>query len=180
MAFRALEDAIETVKKRLGLVEKRASELETRASDLETATEALPEPLQDYGTTTTTITASAATWQNVPGSSDLSFGDLERPLLVVAHFGGECSASVGYSMVGVRASGALDLAPEEDVNGNTTRFGHTPFAEGTSNVHLEGHKYFILPTGVTTFRLQSRRNVGTGTQTMNYSYLSLIPVRWMD
>lgn len=148
--------------------------LEERLNDL-----ALPPVIQDFGNDATSITADPGVWAAVPGSVDITFGELERSLEVVAHFGGiSVGTTGGYSMVGVDTTGALDVDPDKLPNG-TVKFAYAPFSSATENVHISGTKSFILPVGTTNFRLSSRRNTAVA-RSLNYSQLMVVPVRWVE
>lgn len=148
--------------------------LEERLNNLQ-----LPPVLQDFGASTAVIDTAATVWGPVPGTVDLSFGELDRPLEVVAHYGGvSVGATGGYSMVGVDVTGALDVDPDKLPDG-TVRFAFTPFSTSTDNVHVSGSKPFVLPVGTTNFRLSFRRNTAVA-RNLNYSHLIVVPVRWLE
>lgn len=98
------------------------------------------------------------------------------------------STGASYAMLGAGLTGQLTLSPEVDqYTGKNPAFGYTPFsniplASGSSgNVAISGSKRVTLPAGEPTYmRLWGRRNVASGTQSLNYSKLEVTPIRWAD
>lgn len=141
----------------------------------------LPEPLIDFGADSFAITAAAATWQNVGGSTAVTFGALTRPLVVRIQYNGIASTTAGsaYVMLGVGIRGGLVLDPETDQQLGITKFAHTPFTNAGNLVPLFGSKRVTIPAGVACdFRLWARRSSTSGAASLNYTKLEVIPEKW--
>lgn len=140
----------------------------------------LPAPQMVVLNAGASITAAAGTWQNVPSVATISL-TLEQAAIVQVMFGAQPAASSGYSMLGVRTSGAF-VSDEHHYLGNaatgTTDFGqHTPFAITTAAISITGFKLVALPAGTTVFTMRSRRSA-TGTHMTDYPTMTVTPLRW--
>lgn len=142
----------------------------------------LPQPLIDFGgDSSDQISAAGGAWQDVNGSSSLTFGTLDRPLAVRATYNAQTTTTAGqaYAMIGVGVTGALTVLPEYDQATGVLRFGYTPFTNAGQSATLQGEKRIVVPAGAATyFRLQARRSTTTGITAIAYGKLELIPERW--
>ena len=129
------------------------------------------------------ITSAASTWSDhsPEAGGTFTFGTLDQPLEVIAHYSGVAVATGGdFVAFGVATSGGLVTAPnqEPDGTGPNSRWIYTPFNTGT-NLPSTGFKRFILPAGAaTTFRAQALRS-GTNGAAFNYWQVNVVPVRWV-
>ena len=147
----------------------------------------LPAPLVDRGDSAFSFTFPAGSWGNIAGSTALTFGVLERPLMVeirVEGIGGTTTGS-SYAMLGAGCRGGLDLDPQVDQATGLQTFQGCPFTNipDTSvgyNNPMSGTKIVTIPAGpLTDIRLWARRSAAIGTQRINYSSIIVTPIRWM-
>lgn len=96
------------------------------------------------------------------------------------NFGAQISSTnpATYGMVGVAASGALNLAPTADQGGPGERFGLTPFNLDL-NSRVQAVKMFLLPAGTTTLSLQSFRANTTVVPNCDYASMVITPMSWV-
>lgn len=153
----------------------------------------LPAPISQVsdGTAGTAISAAAAAWQSFGSTMpDVTFGALDRPLLVRADFGSQCTAitTANYGMVGLLfkdSAGNILIDPEEgdpswQGGGLNQQFGFTAFSSVVANVKLHATKDFIIPAGPQClFRIVCRRQTTANSPNMSYPALQVMPIRWM-
>lgn len=142
---------------------------------------ALPNPATIYGVNGT-VSAANGVWQDISGATWTI--TLTRAMWVLIDFQGiilTADTNVTYGMIGVAASGALVLAPDQDqTTGAVNNFGLTPFTATStgSNVAAHGTRALLLPAGTTTLTMQKRRNTGTVTPSVNYPMMTVTPMSW--
>jgi hypothetical protein len=140
----------------------------------------LPDPLISVGPNAFTITAAAATFASVTGMSTLSFGTLPRSLMVEVQFSGQAATTsiTSYTRIGVATSGGLSTTATQDGYGNDTP-GYTPFSANLDTTGLYGSMVMTIPVSSTTFTFQAMRLLATGTNSIGYAVMKVIPLRWI-
>jgi hypothetical protein len=120
--------------------------------------------------------AAIGVWKDIAGCAVTM--TLTRALWVQVDFGAQISGvPTSYGMIGVVATGALNLQPEVDqATGNANRFGLAPFST-SSNFRIHGVKVFLLPVGTTTLTMQNRRS-GSTVAGCDYANMIITPIAW--
>jgi hypothetical protein len=140
---------------------------------------ALPNPVTAFGANTFTAQGAVNTWTAV--STCQVAIPLTAQLWVAVEFGAQVNGSSSTPIyVGLQASGALVLAPEWDHVSNTERWALCPFVSVGSGYGypVTRTKVLKLPVGTTTLTLMSLRANTTATGSVNYSSITVTPLKW--
>lgn len=143
----------------------------------------LPDPKTAYTTAVNeaiTMNWANTGWVDVPGCA-ITY-TLPYPMWVDVEFAAQITTTnvATYGMIGVVATGALTLTPEQDqATGANPRWGNTPFSLSTQNVATHGTKLILLPAGTTTLTMQMRRSTTANDVYATYPTLNVTPLSWV-
>lgn len=140
----------------------------------------LPDPWYWGYTASKTVTAAAATWQDVDAAAQTTLTLARELWVLVVGSAVITGAASSYGMVGVDASGALSLAGEVDQYLGANQYGNTAFGESSANgsKSLTFNKLLRLPVGATTLKMVMRRQSTAGSPVIGYPSMRVIPQYW--
>lgn len=142
---------------------------------------AVPDAVAGYGSSTNTVTATS--WAVLPSSGASAAITNPHPsaaLLVWVTWGAWMSANANAVRLCPAVSGSVTIAAGIG-GGGPVAWGEIPLASVSTSQQFSSMVPYELPASGTaaTFVLQAYRDSATGTQTVNYPALRIIPIRYL-
>lgn len=135
----------------------------------------LPDPITVKGADTQEIASTS--WDDMP-NMDSTVLNLDRPCWVSIDIGGWVRASVGFTDVSARVTGATTLSETQvEVGGDNSSWGQVMHAAPSETRQQSSHRTVRLNAGANTITVRARRN-GAGTNTVRFTTLQVSPLRW--